>query len=684
MAQVGPPTQEQWLRILELSKGTRTLKKQADDWQGAVLNLGERLQHQVTVNDSTCQNNDFLRNWIAKEIPGLPTTPDRDSGMSSSLAQSTSRLNMALQRLLKERQMQGPAACSADLRKIIDRLHATPGLQKLLMNVIDSGEGEEMDLQAALQQFHTLKAMLAGAKRSADGTPLPEASPPSPPAPPQQPQCSASLPATPLQQPQCSGPGVGQPEVASVVGPPSPQQGLPRVTPWSAAQGLAELSAAFGPLPARRPPQNGTCIGPWRDVAAASVAEPQLQRQPAWESPPQGSGTPAVPIARQGPASAEGTRSAWAGAPTAAFGRPPVPPAPPSQTELPSSPPLSQTTAPSPPLSQSGAWPAGPLVPSRTSTKSSVTPPATPPLAGGAPSSSIFAGLEAALAAMSARPGGEEPWAPEAQARQALWQPGAFPVKQPVQRVPPPPLTVPCRTQAPAQQQVTIGQPKMYPPMPPPTRAAPQANPFVPPMPLGVQTVMAQMVGQQDLAREKAPSSAVQPQSDDVLTGSSPDEGAQTPPEQGRRRMLGVHRPIKPLQLGATTLAVRNVPARYTQEELIKEWGFDGTYDFLHLPYCTKSKRTLGCAFVNFVTQEEAVAFQRRWHGTFLQRHGKTRALDIVEATVQGYWPNLARLQGKDPQLTTWPVLFRDNMRLDARQELACLAQASGGSSSTS
>jgi len=99
-----------------------------------------------------------------------------------------------------------------------------------------------------------------------------------------------------------------------------------------------------------------------------------------------------------------------------------------------------------------------------------------------------------------------------------------------------------------------------------------------------------------------------------------------------------------PIAPGLTTLIIRNVPARYTKEMLIREWPADGAYDFLYLPFNFKQKRTAGFAFLNFTSHEAAVAFHRQWHGKPLRDHGTAKNLNISAADVQGLEENVRHL----------------------------------------
>lgn len=148
-----------------------------------------------------------------------------------------------------------------------------------------------------------------------------------------------------------------------------------------------------------------------------------------------------------------------------------------------------------------------------------------------------------------------------------------------------------------------------------------------------------------------------------------------SPEAQGDQSKHGSRRPLRSLAPGDTTLVVRNIPARYTQEKLLMEWIPDGSFDLLHLPFNFREKKMASHVFLNFVSHEMAVRFQEQWHGKFLSVHGRTRALDICSSTIQGYMPYLDRmpiLQNRDDSLL--PALFREGVRLNTRSELMQLA----------
>jgi len=106
----------------------------------------------------------------------------------------------------------------------------------------------------------------------------------------------------------------------------------------------------------------------------------------------------------------------------------------------------------------------------------------------------------------------------------------------------------------------------------------------------------------------------------------------------------GYRRGFEPLGDDVTALIVRNVPARCTQAHLLEKWPALGCYNLLYVPYDHRRRRTMGFAFMNFVSHEAAMEFRERWRGQVLVRQARTRALDITSAEVQGLEANIMRL----------------------------------------
>jgi len=84
----------------------------------------------------------------------------------------------------------------------------------------------------------------------------------------------------------------------------------------------------------------------------------------------------------------------------------------------------------------------------------------------------------------------------------------------------------------------------------------------------------------------------------------------------------------------STTLMIRNLPVEVQQQEFqseVDESGFEGQYDFLHVPVALCSGVSKGFAFVNFRTAEAAARFQSSWH-----KQTRFGALNVSAAAIQG------------------------------------------------
>eukprot|EP00913_Durusdinium_trenchii_P004244 g3935.t1 len=141
---------------------------------------------------------------------------------------------------------------------------------------------------------------------------------------------------------------------------------------------------------------------------------------------------------------------------------------------------------------------------------------------------------------------------------------------------------------------------------------------------------------------------------------------------------------------GATTLMVRNIPVRYTQdlfswvdlstkeicvfceskalaillradgscqEMLLKEWPNRGTYDFLYLPICIKKKCNTSFAFINFISSELAREFAQRWHHERLLFFSARKPLDISLADLQGLEKNLLQCMNNKSLFCSYTAL---------------------------
>merc|ERR1719240_6655 len=95
-----------------------------------------------------------------------------------------------------------------------------------------------------------------------------------------------------------------------------------------------------------------------------------------------------------------------------------------------------------------------------------------------------------------------------------------------------------------------------------------------------------------------------------------------------------------------TTVMIRNVP-NYSTEEFLKElWmrGFAGSFDFFYLPVNFQTGRCKGYAYINFLTNKEAVRFYENFndqHMLLCNKVGKRTKIKLFPSTTQGLHANI-------------------------------------------
>ena len=114
-----------------------------------------------------------------------------------------------------------------------------------------------------------------------------------------------------------------------------------------------------------------------------------------------------------------------------------------------------------------------------------------------------------------------------------------------------------------------------------------------------------------------------------------------------------------------TTVMLRNIPNRYTCEELLGEImaeGFSNMFDFFYLPMDFKTKRNRGYAFINFHSTQVASEFAMAFHHRQLRFYMSRKILEVAPATTQGYQANLSKYINNDSDRikNDWfkPLLF--------------------------
>jgi hypothetical protein len=133
------------------------------------------------------------------------------------------------------------------------------------------------------------------------------------------------------------------------------------------------------------------------------------------------------------------------------------------------------------------------------------------------------------------------------------------------------------------------------------------------------------------------------------------------------KRSLSAPPGIIQAPLRGTTLMVRNIPTKICQRlflELICGVFDDGMIDFLYLPLDFKSGKSLGYAFVNFVSEEGLNAFHKEFSGKRLCR-SSSKELAITLAKMQGFEKNY-NLFKTSSVMTYAPPEFRPMIKCES------------------
>lgn len=103
-------------------------------------------------------------------------------------------------------------------------------------------------------------------------------------------------------------------------------------------------------------------------------------------------------------------------------------------------------------------------------------------------------------------------------------------------------------------------------------------------------------------------------------------------------------------QKNITTVMLRNIPNKYTQQMLmdeLSEVGFCNTWDFLYLPVDSDKNANLGYAFMNFIHPELAARFKEVFEGSRMKRFNSKKVVCVTPATLQGYAANYHHFEAK-------------------------------------
>lgn len=96
-----------------------------------------------------------------------------------------------------------------------------------------------------------------------------------------------------------------------------------------------------------------------------------------------------------------------------------------------------------------------------------------------------------------------------------------------------------------------------------------------------------------------------------------------------------------------TTLMIRNIPNKYTQQMLLTEINRNhrGNYDFFYLPIDFKNKCNMGYAFINFIEAAHIRSFYKEFDGQKWTNFNSEKVCAISYARLQGKQAMVARFQ---------------------------------------
>ena len=100
--------------------------------------------------------------------------------------------------------------------------------------------------------------------------------------------------------------------------------------------------------------------------------------------------------------------------------------------------------------------------------------------------------------------------------------------------------------------------------------------------------------------------------------------------------------PPPPPELCYTTVLVRNVPAGFTQDELIALFRSLGyLFNFFYCPVDFRTRRNIGYLFIDLIAPEMARDFMTKFHGYPLPFYKSNKVCVVSWARVQGWYQNV-------------------------------------------
>lgn len=189
---------------------------------------------------------------------------------------------------------------------------------------------------------------------------------------------------------------------------------------------------------------------------------------------------------------------------------------------------------------------------------------------------------------------------------------------------------------------------------------------------------------------------AAMPRSEETLTAPRKSNNfqpyhAQSVPKSQDLEATAFVRQSSGESMEVTTVMLRNIPNKYTQNSLLQEindLGFAGSFDFFYLPMDVHNRSNVGYAFINFLVPNDAERFRVKFSDHCFQRFQSRKISSVCTAHVQGLYENLRHFENRAVSHSRndqyRPVVLRDGARVDCEEVLAKLKISHSSSSSTS
>jgi hypothetical protein len=166
--------------------------------------------------------------------------------------------------------------------------------------------------------------------------------------------------------------------------------------------------------------------------------------------------------------------------------------------------------------------------------------------------------------------------------------------------------------------------------------------------------------------------------SDDSTTCSTTDETRLSVSTSSETDSNGVPEHMSPQELMSfqqmlpqeprTTVVIKNLVPQCTREVLVgflDAMGFEGTYDMVYMPTCFDTLESHQFAFVDFLSEEIAMQFEKHLHGVALKRFFGDQLCEIAWSDCQGLQANIRNYRNSPVMHTSVPAACKPQLFVD-------------------